>query len=69
MSTISGVPAALEPRVGQSRAGRVGATLKRWCVAFIMWRIDRAGAIAISRTFGLLAGQSSVRGAFSARFQ
>jgi hypothetical protein len=56
MSTISSVPAALEASVGQSRAGRAGATLERWCVAYIMWRIDQAGAIAISRTFGLLAG-------------
>ena len=41
MSTISSAPAALEARVGRSWAGRLGATLKRWCVAYIMWRIEQ----------------------------
>jgi hypothetical protein len=41
MSTISSAPAALEARVGQSWAGRLGTALKRWCVAYIMWRIEQ----------------------------
>ena len=60
MSRIFSALAALEARVGQSWAGGVGATLKGWRVAYIMWRIEQAGAIAISRKFGLLAGQSPV---------
>jgi len=42
MSAISSAPAALEASVGQSWAGRLGATLKRWCVAYIVWRIEQA---------------------------
>lgn len=60
MSMISSAPTALKGRVGQSWAGRVSATLKRRCVAYIVWCIEQAGAIAISRAFGLLAGQSPV---------
>ena len=42
MSTISSAPAALEARGGQSWAGRLGTTLKCWCVAYIMWRMEQA---------------------------
>jgi len=42
MSTIFSAPAALEARVGRSWAGRMGATLKRWCAAYIVWRIEQA---------------------------
>ena len=42
MSTISSALAALEARGGQSWAGRLGTTLKCWCVAYIMWRMEQA---------------------------
>jgi uncharacterized protein YjiS (DUF1127 family) len=42
MSTISSTPAAAQGTAGHSWAGGLPATLKRWWVAYITWRIERA---------------------------
>jgi len=50
MSTISSAPGALETRVGQSWTSRLGATVKRWCVAYIVWRIEQAALAQLYAT-------------------
>ena len=47
MSTISSAP-ALEARGGQFWVGRLGTTLKCWCVAYIMWRMEQAALAQLS---------------------
>jgi hypothetical protein len=68
MSTISSAPVGLEDRVGQSWAGRLGATLKRWCVAYIMWRIEQAAlaklyAMSDHHLKGIWLTRSAIAGA------
>jgi uncharacterized protein YjiS (DUF1127 family) len=46
MSTMSRAPTAPQELAGQSWAKdlvkNLGATLNRWCVAYLTWRIERA---------------------------
>ena len=46
MSTMSSAPTAPQEIAGQSWvndwARNLGATLNRWCVAYLTWRIERA---------------------------
>ena len=42
MSTISGVSPETRGISGQSWTGRLMATLKRWLVAYLTWRIEQA---------------------------
>jgi uncharacterized protein YjiS (DUF1127 family) len=42
MSIISSAPAAAQSTVGHSRVCGLAATLKRWCVVFITWRLEQA---------------------------
>jgi uncharacterized protein YjiS (DUF1127 family) len=42
MSTMSSVTTATRGLSRQSCTGDLLATLKRWCVAYITWRIERA---------------------------
>ena len=46
MSTISSAPAAAQGTAGHSWASGLAATLKRWWVAYITWRLEQA-AIAV----------------------
>ena len=71
MSTISSAPAAAQGTAGHSRAGGLAVTLKRWWVAYIIWRLEQ-GAIAVLcsmsdrelRDIGLTRGEitGAVRG-------
>jgi uncharacterized protein YjiS (DUF1127 family) len=42
MSTMSSATTATQGLSRQSWTGDLLATLKRWCVAYITWRIERA---------------------------
>ena len=42
MSTMSSATTATQALSRQSWTGDLLATLKRWCVAYIAWRIERA---------------------------
>ena len=42
MSTMSSATTATQDLSRQSWTGDLLATLKRWCVAYITWRIERA---------------------------
>jgi uncharacterized protein YjiS (DUF1127 family) len=42
MSTMSSATTATQALSRQSWTGDLLATLKRWCVAYITWRIERA---------------------------
>ena len=42
MSTISSVPSADQGITGRSWAGGLGATMKRWWVDYMTWRIEQA---------------------------
>jgi uncharacterized protein YjiS (DUF1127 family) len=42
MSAISSAPAAPQEMAGQSRVKDLGATLNRWYVDYLTWRIGRA---------------------------
>jgi len=42
MSTILSAPVAAQGIAGQSLAGGLAATLQRWWLAYITWRIERA---------------------------
>jgi uncharacterized protein YjiS (DUF1127 family) len=44
MSTISSASAAAQGRAGHVWASGLAATLKRWWVAYITWRIQRAAS-------------------------
>jgi uncharacterized protein YjiS (DUF1127 family) len=50
MKTISSAPAAPQGRAGQSWARQMAATLKRWWVVYITWRIERT---AIARLWSM----------------
>jgi len=42
MSTISSVPSADQGITGRSWAGKLCATMKRWWVDYMTWRIEQA---------------------------
>lgn len=42
MSTMSSASTAPQEISGRSWARNVAATLNRWCVAFLTWRVERA---------------------------
>jgi uncharacterized protein YjiS (DUF1127 family) len=42
MNIISSAPAVAQNTVGHSWASGLAATLKRWLVAFITWRLEQA---------------------------
>jgi uncharacterized protein YjiS (DUF1127 family) len=48
MSTISNAPAAAQGTTGHPWTGRLAAALKRWWVAFITWRLERAAINQLS---------------------
>jgi uncharacterized protein YjiS (DUF1127 family) len=50
MSTILSAPAAAQGIAGQSWTSGLTATLKRWWVAYITWRIEQA---AIARLWSM----------------
>jgi uncharacterized protein YjiS (DUF1127 family) len=49
MNTMSSAHTAPQDMIGQSWIRDLGATLHRWCVAYLTWRIERA-AIAQLRS-------------------
>jgi uncharacterized protein YjiS (DUF1127 family) len=42
MSTISSAPTAPQGAAAQAWARRLGATLERWLLAYMTWRLERA---------------------------
>jgi uncharacterized protein YjiS (DUF1127 family) len=48
MSTSSFAPAAAQGTTGHSWTGRLAATPKRWWMAFITWRFERAAINQLS---------------------
>ena len=54
MSTMSSAPTAPQEIAGQSWVRDLGATLNRWCVAYLTWRIERA---AITQLGSMSDGQ------------
>ncbi len=54
MSTISSAQAAAQGAAGHSWASGLAATLKRWWLAYITWRIEQA-AIARLRSMSDMA--------------
>jgi uncharacterized protein YjiS (DUF1127 family) len=49
MSRITGVPTAAQGLAGRTRPGALAATLKRWWVAYIVWRIEQAGIAELAQ--------------------
>lgn len=49
MSTILSGEATAQGMAGQSRSAGIAATLKRWCAAYVTWRIEQV-AIAHLRS-------------------
>ena len=48
MSASSSAPAAAQGTTGHSWTGRLAAALKRWWIAFITWRLERAAINQLS---------------------
>ena len=48
MSTVIGTPTALRSTTGHPWIVGLAATLKRWWVAYIIWRIQEAAIAALS---------------------
>ena len=53
MRTISSAPAALQGTTEQSWSRWLVATLKRWWVAYMTWRIERAALPPTNAATGL----------------
>ena len=47
MSTMSNAPTAPQDLAEHSWVRDLGATLNRWCVAYLTWRIERAAIIQL----------------------